>query len=95
MPPNRRSEADKIDTLAAAAHEAVFLRPLLEGHAKNWFEAAERALIEKMISADPTNDDARRGAALELRALRSVRQMIVNAVGTGNYANRKLESTRE
>ena len=88
-----RTPADKIDTLVSAAHEAAFLRPLLGDAPQAWFDHVERALIDRMVAAKPTDDEARRDAALELHAIRKVRQMIAATVAAGDYANKKLELT--
>lgn len=58
-----------------------------------FFETEERRLIEVMATAAPTDDDTRRGAALELAALRKVRNHATTTISSGHEALKRLELT--
>ena len=88
-----RTPSEKLDVLVDTARAADLLRPLLGDEGQAWFDRVEASLIDQMVAAKPTDDEARRDAALELHAIRKVRQMIAATVAAGNYANKKLELT--
>lgn len=52
---------------------------------KRWFEFEEEGLIAKMVNADATDDETRRGAALELQALKKLHVSLKNAVSRANH----------
>lgn len=85
---NREGREDRLRASIATSDE---LKPLLGPGVQGFFDSREKALINKMISAPAADDDARRGASLELAALRQLRAWIASGVRRGTTDATKLE----
>lgn len=73
----------------------MLLLPLMSDVVQDWFENAEAALARAMIDAAPTDDDARRSAALQAWALRELRSYIRKTVDAGQRAPDEIAKLRK
>ncbi len=86
-----RSEQARQDRLQATSAKGRELLPLQGAAIQALFELRETQLINRMITANPGDDESRRSAALELRALRDLRSWIASTVRAGSAATDRLE----
>lgn len=81
------------DLLSQAVDAAERLRPLFNDPAVQAFlDANEERLISAMVEARPTDDEARRDAALELHVWRRIREAVTQKINNGPRALKKLEA---
>lgn len=80
-----KAKAKKMQKVADNAREltALAAHPLVQ----EYFERLEQQYTQEMITADPSDDDARRGAACMLKAVRDLKAML----STGERVARKAE----
>jgi hypothetical protein len=87
----RFSRLARLQTQVEVADE---LAPLDGPTVKAWFDAHEARLCRQMIDAAPSDDNARRDAALKAWALRELRSFIRNAIDDGRRAPKEIEKLR-
>lgn len=86
-----RHPQSRVDTYQNARNKAEALKPLMDPSVQGFFSDREAALIAKMVEALPTDDQTRRDAALELKALRSFQSWLRATITAGKTATHKLE----
>ena len=82
-----------MDILSRAVDAAERLRPLFSDPAvQAFFDDQEQRLIDAMVDAKPSDDEARRDAAIELQVWRKIRTGITKQIQNGPRALKKLEA---
>ena len=85
-------EQAKFLRLVNVADKAQGLSALLQHEeVQSFFAEYERRCIEKLVEADPNDDDARRAAGLRLQAMRTLMDDMTRRIETGRRAAEKIE----
>lgn len=91
----QREKRNAYDVLQLAVDRRNDLEALYKSpHIQDWFRETERALTERMLAADPTNDEQRRGAALQVQVLRQLAAFLSGAIARGERAEEQLERVK-
>ncbi len=86
-----RSKAAQIERLHVSIALADRLAVLLSDEVQAIFDDEKNKLTAKMIDAAPDDDDTRRSAALELRALQQFRARLQSIATAGRQSSTTLE----
>jgi hypothetical protein len=82
---------ERLERASRAATRGENFRHFIEDpDIKRFFEAYEADRVRTMANAAPTEDAARRGAALELQAMRALKTFMLKAIKSGHEAQQLL-----